>query len=82
MPYRALLPVKLQGLLVAGRCITSTWEAHMSTRNTVSCMAQGQAAGTAAALCIREGCQPKALDVMKLRTALISQGVYLGQEDK
>ncbi len=82
VPYRALLPVKLQGLLVAGRCITSTWEAHMSTRNTVSCMAQGQAAGTAAALCIREGCLPKALDVIKLRTTLISQGVYLGQEDK
>ncbi len=31
----------VENLLVAGRLITSNWEAHMSTRNTVSCMAQG-----------------------------------------
>lgn len=78
VPYRALLPVRLQGLLVAGRCITSTWEAHMSTRNTVSCMAQGQAAGTAAALSVKESCLPRELSTDELRMTLKAQGVYLG----
>ncbi len=78
VPYRALLPKHVEGLLVAGRCITSTWEAHMSTRNTVSCMAQGQAAGTAAALCVKENILPRDLNAEKLRKTLRSQGVFLG----
>jgi hypothetical protein len=53
IPYRAFLPKNVERLLVAGRLITSTWEAHMSTRNTVSCMAQGQAVGTAAAFAVK-----------------------------
>ena len=77
LPYRALLPKKVEGLLVAGRMITSEWDAHMSTRNTVSCMAQGQAAGTAAALCAKQGCQPRLLDVDKLRGVLKEQNVFL-----
>lgn len=51
IPYRAIQVVGLNNLLAIGMMITSNQEAHMSTRNTVSCMAQGQAAGTAAALC-------------------------------
>lgn len=77
VPYRALLPVKIDGLLVAGRLITSEWDAHMSTRNTVSCMAQGEAVGTAAALCAKQGILPRSLDVQTLRTVLINNGVYL-----
>lgn len=76
-PYRALVPVGVEGLLVAGRCVTREWEAHMSTRNTVSCMAQGQAVGTAAALCAREGVLPRKLDVQLLRRTLREQGVFL-----
>ena len=76
-PYRALIPKGTEGLLVAGRCVTSTWEAHMSTRNTVSCMAQGQAAGTAAALCAQEGIGLRNLDVHRLRRTLKAQGVVL-----
>ncbi len=78
VPYRALLPKKVEGLLVAGRLITSTWDAHMSTRNTVSCMAQGEAVGTAAALCMKENTTPRMLDVQLLRDRLKEQGVYLG----
>ena len=76
-PYRALLPKGVEGLLVAGRCVTREWEAHMSTRNTVSCMAQGQAAGTAAALCARMGCVPRALNTDLLRDTLRGQDVVL-----
>lgn len=79
VPYRALLPKRIEGLLVAGRMITSDFEAHMSTRNTVSCMAQGQAAGTAAALAAVAGVAPRQLDVGALRAALLADGVFLGQ---
>ena len=50
-----MFPVGARGLLVAGMMITSDHRAHMSTRNTVSCMGQGQATGTAAAgpSCVR-----------------------------
>lgn len=79
-PYRAMLPKGTDGLLMAGRCVTGTWEAHMSTRNTVSCMAQGQAAGTAAALCAQEGIAPRKLDVHKLQDVLRGQGVVLDRD--
>ena len=85
VPYRAFIPKSIDGLLVAGRMITSEWEAHMSTRNTGSCMAQGQAVGTAAALAATEGVKPRdldvqklrAVDVQKLRALLRDQGVWL-----
>lgn len=76
-PYRAMIPKKIEGLLVAGRCLTSAWEAHMSTRNTVSCMAQGQAAGTAAAICARNKILPRKVDILELQTVLRSQGTVL-----
>ena len=79
IPYRAMLPVTIDGLLVAGRLITGEWEAHMSTRNTVSCMAQGEAVGTAAALCAARDCTPRDLDVQLLRATLRDHGVYLGE---
>ena len=55
--------------------ITSDHRAHMSTRNTVSCMGQGQAAGTAAALCAARGCDTRALRYRELRMALNAGGV-------
>ena len=50
--------------------ITSDHEAHMSTRNTVCCMGQGQAAGTAAALCAQQRCTIRQLPYATLRAAL------------
>jgi hypothetical protein len=55
LPYRSLVVKDLDNLFAIGMMITSDHEAHMSTRNTVSCMAMGQAAGTAAALCVKQG---------------------------
>ncbi len=56
IPYRTLVPVNRQQLLVAGRCISTTHEALASTRLTPTVMTLGQAAGTAAAMaCAREG---------------------------
>ena len=75
IPYRAFLPTGVDNLLCAGMMITSDHRAHMSTRNTVSCMAQGQAVGTAAALCAEAGCGTRRLAYSDLRRALEKGGV-------
>ncbi|MGI5895313.1 MAG: FAD-dependent oxidoreductase [Oscillospiraceae bacterium] len=77
IPYRALRVKGIDNLLAAGMLITSDHDAHMSTRNTVSCMAQGQAAGTAAALCAAKACGTRELPYSELRTALLKDGVHL-----
>jgi hypothetical protein len=77
VPYRALRVAGLDNLLAAGMLITADHEAHMSTRNTVCCMGQGQAAGTAAALCADRGCGTRQLPYADLREALEGDGVYL-----
>ncbi len=77
LPYRALRVTGLENLLVAGMMITSERDAHMSTRNTVCCMGQGQAAGTAAALCAARSSGTRDLSYGNLRDALVRAGVYL-----
>ena len=77
IPYRCLLPKDISGLLVAGRCISGTHEAHASYRVTGTCMAMGQAAGLAAAMSIRQDCAPSELDGNDLRKQLIERGVPL-----
>mgnify|MGYP005852041477 FL=1 len=77
IPYRALRVAGIDNLLAAGMLITSNHDAHMSTRNTVCCMGQGQAAGTAAALCAARKCGTRDLPYPVLREALVRDGVYL-----
>lgn len=76
IPYRAVTVAGIENLLCAGMMITKDHRAHMSTRNTVSCMAQGQATGTAAALCARRKCGTRELGYGVLRDALEKGGVY------
>jgi hypothetical protein len=77
IPYRCLVPEKVDRLLVAGRCISTTHEAHASTRLTPTVMTLGQAAGTAAALCVEQRIQPRDIDAGELRAALVRDGVDL-----
>jgi len=70
IPYRSLLPQKVENLLVAGRCHSATRGAHASTRVTVTAMALGEAAGTAAVL----GGSPQELKGEKVRAALKAAG--------
>ncbi|MBN1510301.1 MAG: FAD-dependent oxidoreductase [Sedimentisphaerales bacterium] len=77
VPYEALRVKGIDNLLAAGMMITSNHEAHMSTRNTVCCMGQGQGAGTAAALCAKKNCGTRDLAYRDLRDALVKGGVYL-----
>lgn len=70
IPYRCLLPVGLDNLLVAGRALSADREAHGSARVMPACFAMGEAAGTAAALSSRRRISPARLDVRLLRRAL------------
>ncbi len=76
IPYRALRVAGIENLLASGMMITSDHRAHMSTRNTVCCMGQGQASGTAAALCAAKKCGTRDLRYSELREALTKAGVY------
>ena len=78
IPYRCLVPQKIENLLVAGRCFSVTHEALASTRPMPCCMAMGQAAGTAAAICADRAIPPRKIDLAALRRSLIAQGAYLG----
>lgn len=77
IPYRCLVPQQIDNLLVAGRCISGTHEAAGSFRVMATCMAMGQGAGTAAALAVRTGVMPRALDTDKLRQKLVGQGALV-----
>jgi len=77
IPYRALLPRSVDRLLVAGRCISASRRALASARITGTCMAMGQAAGTAAALAALSNRVPRELDVGQLRATLLRQGAIL-----
>lgn len=78
IPYRCLVPKKIDNLLVAGRCISATHKAHGSIRVMSHCMAIGQAAGTAAALAVKGKIFPRKLNIQRLQTQLRKQGAYLG----
>jgi hypothetical protein len=75
--FGCLLPQGVEGMLVAGRCFSATHDAHASARSMATCMAMGQAAGTAAALAVRAGIMPRSLDVAELRTGLAQDGALL-----
>ena len=77
LPYRCFLPLGLEGLLVAGRCISGTHRAHASYRVMSICMAMGEAVGIAAAMSASQHCTPRALDVGELQKRLESLGIEL-----
>lgn len=77
IPYRSLVVRKIDNLLIAGRCISATHEASGCIRPTVQCMITGEAAGTAAALCVRENVNPGKLDTKLLRRKLEKNGALL-----
>jgi glycine/D-amino acid oxidase-like deaminating enzyme len=77
IPYRCLVPVDVDGLLLAGRCISTTHEAMASTRTMITGMMVGQAAGTAASLAVRSGSRPRDVDPAELRAELRRQGAHL-----
>jgi len=79
IPYRSLVPQKVGGLLVAGRCFSATHDAHASCRSMAQTMTMGQAAGTAAALAIQGDVLPGELDVALLQERLLQMGAKFGE---
>jgi hypothetical protein len=77
IPYRCLLPRKIDNLLVAGRCFSATHEGAASARMMPCCMQMGQAAGTAAALAARQKISPRRLEARQLQAVLRSQGAMV-----
>ncbi len=75
IPYRCLLPREVEGLVVAGRCLSASHDAHASVRSMGQCMAMGQAAGVAAALA--RGGDLRGVDVTELRARLAQLGALL-----
>ena len=80
MPYRMILPKKIDNLLVAGRCASMTYDGQSSARVSGPCLVMGQAAGTAADIAIAAGVAPRAIDVGKLQRRLEADGAFLGRE--
>jgi hypothetical protein len=79
IPYRSLLPQKVSGLLVAGRCFSATHDAHASCRSMAQTMTMGQAAGTAAALAVHGDVLPGELDAALLQDRLLQMGAKFGE---
>jgi hypothetical protein len=77
-PYRALVPRRIDALLVAGRHYSATSVAQRTSREIPPCMAMGEAAGTAAAMSIDEGIPVRSVDVAKLQKKLRERGADPG----
>jgi hypothetical protein len=77
VPYRAILPEKIDGLLTAGRCISATHVAMAAGKSMGNCMATGHAAGLAAAISAKKGIVPRELKVTEVQDALRKDEVDL-----
>ena len=73
IPYRALLPRGIEGMLVAGRCISATQEGLAGFRGMGTVMNIGQGAGVAAALAVRKGITPRQVNPREVRSVLIDE---------
>jgi hypothetical protein len=80
VPYRIMVPKGIDGLLAVGRSASGKPDTLLRNRMAVKHM--GQAGGTAAALCARNGVSPRELDVKELQRTLLDQGFYLGDVER
>ena len=77
VPYGALVPRRLDGLLACGRHVSCDANSHGFLREIPQCWLTGHAAGAAAALAVRDGVQPRDVDVVALQALLRAQGAYV-----
>jgi hypothetical protein len=81
LPYRMVLPERVENLFVAGRCASMTQGGQSSARVTGPCFAMGEAVGVAADLAIGGGLAIRDVPVAELQRRLESGGVFLGREE-
>lgn len=77
IPLRSLLPQGVENLVVAGRAISGTHEAHSSYRVMPIAIATGQAAGVCAALAAGRGISPRQMLAPEVQAELRRQGANL-----
>ena len=79
LPYRMILPLGIDNLLVAGRCASMTQAGQSAARVSGGCFVMGQAAGAAAAMALAQNLNPRAIEVKLLQAQLEREGAYLGR---
>ncbi|QEC52373.1 FAD dependent oxidoreductase [Anseongella ginsenosidimutans] len=79
IPVRSLIAKGVEGMMMAGKCLSATHEAVASTRVIPICMAQGEAAGTAAGLAVKKGMEVRDMPVAELQQQLRKQGAEIGE---
>lgn len=77
IPYRSLVPKKVEGLVLTGRCISCEQGPFQSARSMAPAMAVGHASGCAAALAAKGNVPPRKLDATALQKLLVSQNAEL-----
>jgi hypothetical protein len=77
IPFRSVVPLKVEGLLVAGRSFSSDMAANNMGNLIPHCISIGQAAGTAAAIAVKNGISARKVDIKSLQNTLVKQGVAL-----
>ena len=82
LPYRCLIPKVIDGVIVIGKPISVTHEAHGTTRLMPLVMAEGQAAGIAAKLAIDAGVEVRNVDIAKLQKRLLEEGASLYRDEE
>jgi hypothetical protein len=81
IPLRCLVPLKVEDLLVAGRCISGTHIANASYRTMPICFATGQAAGVCAAIAVKNGLKPRKTPAPMVQQELLRQGAILKMDE-
>lgn len=82
IPLRALIPAKIDHLLIAGRCISSDRMANSALRVQATCMSSGQAAGALAVIAVLNGMKPAEVDVKKVKDLLQKHGAIVPEPAK
>jgi ribulose 1,5-bisphosphate synthetase/thiazole synthase len=77
VPYGIILPMKVENLLVAGRCVAGDRISHAATRQMVCCMVTGQGAGVAAALSLKDKVTCRQVSIASVQESLKKQGVRI-----
>jgi hypothetical protein len=77
VPYGVLVPLEVENLLVAGRCVAGDKISHAAVRSMMCCTVTGQGAGVAAAVSVKDGVSCSEVEISKVQTALAKQGVRL-----
>src|SRR4051812_22710435 len=82
VPFRALIPLNVDNLLVAGRCISCDQTSHASLRGAATCWGTGHAAGTGAALAARGTGRVRDVDILALQRKLLEQRAILSTDGR